>query len=165
MNDPYAVARTLLFFKVVTDRMSSTRTDGLNEEALSWMPPGTRLPALVGGRVAGWVSVPKPSTKAIVTDEKALRAFVEERYPTEVETVTQVRASFMTALKESAKQHGGWVDSAGELIEIPGLTVEVADAYLRVDAEDDAFDAVMEALGAGELGEVGELLGLPAGGE
>lgn len=165
MNDAYAIARTLLCFKVVTDRMSSTRKDGLNEEALSWMPPGTRLPALVGGRVAGWVSVPKPSVKAIVTDEKALQAFVEERFPTEIETVTRIRESFVTALKESAKRHGGWVDGAGEVVEIPGLKVEVGAAAPRVEAEEDAFDAVMEALNSGDLADVGALLGLPAGGE
>jgi hypothetical protein len=165
VNDPYAIARTLTCFKVFTDRMSKARTEGLNEEALSWMPPGTRLPALVGGRVAGWVSVPKPSVKAIVTDEKALQAFVEEHCPTEIETVTRVRESFIAALKESAKQHGGWVNGDGEVIEVPGLKVEIGDPSPRVEAAEDAFEAVMEALNAGELGGVGDLLGLPARGE
>lgn len=163
----YSLARTLLLIKVFTDEMNRRRKTDLAPVAGDLMPAGTRLPVLIDGKHAGWVSMPKPSTRASVTDERKLLAFVEERFGSEVETVKQVRPKFVELLKKCAKDHGGWVDASagGEIIPIPGITVEVGEASPRTEAADGAFQIIAEALADGVLGEVQALLALPAGGE
>ena len=164
MNDAYAIAQTMLLFKVLTDRMAKVRKESLNEDAASWMPAGTRLPVLIGGRQAGWVSMPKPRTTTSVADEKELTAFVEKRFPGEVETVstTRIRPAFVTALKAAFEDDGGWVDEAtGEVVEIPGLKSTIGDPIPRVEADTDAFEVVLDAMRTGELGDVNDLLALP----
>lgn len=165
MSDPYALARTLLVFKVLTDRMNELRRGDLMDEAAKVMPPGTRLPVLVGDEHAGWVQMPKPTTSVTVTDESALRAFVTERFPTEVETVTRVRPAFLEALKRAARDHNGWVDrDSGEVTPIPGIKVEAGTPSPRTSPGPDAYQAVLAAARRGELGNVAGLLELPAGG-
>ena len=164
----YSLARTLLLIKVFTDEMNRRRKTDLAPEASEIMPAGTRLPVLIAGKQAGWVSMPRPSTRASVTDERKLLAFVEERFGSEVEMVKQVRPKFVELLKKSAKDHGGWVDAGtgGEVIPIPGISVETGEASPRTEAADGAFQMIADALAEGALAEVRHILALPmAGGE
>lgn len=152
-GEPYSLARTLLLIKVFSDEMHRRRKEDLSAEAVRLMPPGTRLPVIIDGRNVGWVSMPKPTTKAVVTDERRLLAFVKERFPSEVQTVEQVRPAFLSALKASAKEHGGWLDN-GEIVTVPGLSVETEAPVPRATPEDGAFEAVIEARRSGELDEL-----------
>lgn len=165
-DDAYSLARTLLLIKVFTDEMNRRRRADLAPIASDLMPAGTRLPVLIDGKQAGWVSMPKPSTRASVSDEKKLQAFVEERFPSEIETVKRIRPKFVELLKASAKDHDGWLNAdSGEVIPIPGIKVEMGELSPRTESADDAFRIVAEAMAGGVLGEVKQLLALPAGGE
>lgn len=165
-DDAYSLARTLLLIKVFTDEMNRRRKNDLAPVAAGLMPAGTRLPVLIDGKQAGWVSMPKPSTRASVTDEAKLLAFVEERFPSEVATVKQVRPKFLELLKKAAKDHGGWIDvDSGEVVEIPGVSVEVGEASPRAESAVDAFQIIADAMAEGALAEVRQILAIPAGGE
>lgn len=161
----YSLARTLLLIKVFTDEMNRRRKTDLAPVAGELMPAGTRLPVLIDGKQAGWVSMPKPATKANVTDDKKLLAFVEDRFSSEVETVKQVRPKFLELLKKAAKDHGGWLDvDSGEVVPIPGITVETGEASPRTEAADGAFQMIADALAEGTLTEVRQILALPVAG-
>lgn len=161
----YSLARTLLLIKVFTDEMNRRRKADIAPEAAEIMPAGTRLPVLIDGKQAGWVSMPKPSTRASVTDERKLLAFVEERFSSEVEAVKQVRPKFLEMLKKAAKEHGGWLNvDGGEVVPIPGITVETGEASPRTEAADGAFQMIADALAEGTLTEVRQILALPAAG-
>jgi hypothetical protein len=165
-DDAYSLARSLLLIKVFTDEMNRRRRTDLAPIANDLMPAGTRLPVLIDGKQVGWVSMPKPSTRASVTDETKLQRFVEERFPSEIETVKRVRPKFVELLKTAAKDHDGWLNAdSGEVIPIPGISVEMGTASPRTESADDAFRIVAEAMAGGALDEVRQLLALPAGGE
>jgi hypothetical protein len=166
-DNAYSLARTLLLIKVFTDEMNRRRKTDLAPIASDLMPAGTRLPVLIEGKQAGWVSMPKPSTRASVTDEKKLQAFVEERFPSEIETVKRVRPKFVELLKTAAKDHDGWLNAdSGEVIPIPGIAVETGESSPRTEAADGAFQIIADALAEGTLTEVRQILALPmAGGE
>lgn len=162
----YSLARTLLLIKVFTDEMNRRRKADLAPVASDLMPAGTRLPVLIDGKQAGWVSMPKPSTRASVTDEKKLQAFVEERFPSEIETVKRVRPKFVELLKKAAKDHDGWLNvDSGEVIPIPGVSVETGEASPRTESADDAFQIIADAWAGGTLTEIRQILALPAGSE
>lgn len=165
-TDAYSLARTHLLIKLFTDEMNRRRKEDLAPEARDLMPVGTRLPVLIDGEHAGWVSMPNPYTKVSVTDEKKLLAFVEERFATEIVTVKQVRPKFLEVLKKAAKEDGGWIDAdSGEVVTIPGVAVDVGEATPRTEPADGAWALVATALAEGVLGEVQQILALPTGGE
>jgi hypothetical protein len=153
-----------MLIKVFTDEMNRRRKGGLADEATRLMPPGTRLPVLIGDQHIGWVSMPKASVKAEVTDERALLAFVQEQCPTEIETVQRIRPAFLEALKASVKEHGGWL-VRGEVVTVPGVTVRTGDLTPRTEPAKEAFAVVAAALKDGVLDEARGLLAIEGGEE
>ncbi|PKW15959.1 hypothetical protein [Saccharopolyspora spinosa] len=86
---------------------------------------GTLHPTLPDGTEIAAVTVPRSATKVVVTDERALAAWVAERYPTEVETVPVVRPAFLERLKDVSKAAGEPCAPDGTL-DVPGLEVVTA---------------------------------------
>ena len=143
------------------------RAEKLNGEALDEMTVGERLAVKFGGQVAAWLSLPKPATRASVSNKAAFTAWVEKHLPAEVETVKVVRPGTQTALLAAAKANGGkWLDTeTGEYVEIDGVTVGTGDPSPRVELTEDAAEAIGAAWRAGDI-DLAPLLALPAvGGE
>jgi hypothetical protein len=72
-------------------------------------------------RIPGVGTVPLALTQdsVTVTDEAAYTAWVADRHPTEVATVTTVRRAFDERLRKAAAKRGATCDEHGEVI--PGL--------------------------------------------
>lgn len=143
---------------------AAARKGPLNAEALEEMTTGERLAAAFGGRVAAWVSLPNPATRASVTSEARFLAWVKKNLPEGVETVERVRPETQKAFLESAKAHGGkWLNTeTGELVAIDGIKVEDGTPSPRVELTSDAAEIIGAAWRAGEI-DLGPMLALPAG--
>lgn len=144
---------------------AAARKGPLNAEALDEMTAGERLAATFGGQVAAWVSLPKPATRATVTNERAFRAWVKKHLPEGIETVEQVRPETQKAFLEAAKANDGkWLDTeSGEYVVIDGVTVGTADPSPRVELTGDAAEVIGAAWQAGMI-DLGPILALPAAG-
>jgi hypothetical protein len=142
---------------------TAARKGPLNAEALDEMTVGERVAAAFGGRVAAWVSLPKPAVRASVDNEARFLAWVKKHLPEGVETVEIVRPDTRKAFLEAAKANGGkWLDTeTGEFVEIDGVTVGISDPAPRVEMTPDAAEVIGEAWRAGFI-DVGEMLALPA---
>lgn len=103
-------------------RLAEQHREALAEQARAELAeqgtaPTWRMPGL------GVVTMPLSREAAVVADPAALLAWAAERYPTEVETIHQVRAAFQTTLLGRAVCDGDVVvdPATGEIV--PGLAV------------------------------------------
>lgn len=140
----------------LSKHFEGVRKNELNPEAAADLVVGERHAAKFGGKVAGWVSVPSPSTR--VTDKDRFLAWVKKHLPDEVEQVTvdRVRPGSERQLLELVKQHGGWPSETGEIIPVDGITT--ADPSPRVELNDDAGEILAAAYRAGALDLSGMLM-------
>lgn len=160
--DPMDLATRLGVLKFIADQVNQARKEDLGPEFVDTVAPGARLPVKIGDEVIGWVSVPKPTQKAVITSEAKFLAWAREHAPTEVVTVEQVRPSFAGLVLRSVKERGGWVDkSTGEYLPVPGVEVQTGDPYARAELGDGAEDAIRRAWRSGDL-NLGGLLALPS---
>lgn len=161
-TDPLALVARLGVLKYLSDRLNTARKEDLGPQAVAAFPVGSRLPVMIGGEHAGWLSIPQPRRTASVTNEARFLAWAKELFPTEVVKVEQVRSSFQANVLQSVKDRGGWVDKAtGELVDVPGVEVKDGDPYTKVDATEGMGDIIGRAWLAGEL-DLREMLALPA---
>ncbi|HLI36782.1 MAG TPA: hypothetical protein VKV80_05500 [Streptosporangiaceae bacterium] len=145
---------------------AAARKGPLNAEALGEMVTGERMAAVFGGRVAAWVSLPRPATRVRVVSEPAFRAWVKKHMPDEVVTVEQVREASQRAILDQAKANGGrWLNrETGEYVPVDGIEVAAGDPAPRVELTPDAAEVIGAAWRDGEI-DLGPMLALPAGGE
>ena len=150
------------FFAV---HFAAARKGPLNGEALEEMTVGERLAATFGGRVAAWVSLPKPAVRATVTEPRVFLAWMKQHFPAGVETIQQVRPETQKAFLEQAKASDGkWLnEETGEYVVIDGITVGVGDPSPRVELTPDAAEVIGVAWRAGDI-DLGPMLSLPAAG-
>lgn len=129
------------------------RADVLNAEALAELTVGERLAVKFGGQVAAWLSLPKPSQRAAVSNKITFTAWVKEHMPAEVETVEMVRPGTQAAILAAAKANGGkWLNpETGEMVEIRGITFGTGDPSPRVELTEDAAGAIGTAWRNGEI--------------
>jgi hypothetical protein len=137
------------------------RKEDLGARAAKEMTPGERLAVKFGGRLAAWVSMPQPATRATVKDKAKFLAWVKKELPDEVETVEQVREATQRQLLEMAKAGGRVNEETGEREPIPGVEVSTGDPSPRVDLDESAADVIGEAWRAGEI-DFGGMLALGA---
>lgn len=144
------LALQLAVIKVLGDLIKSARTaaDATADEVLE---PGDRIVATFpGGAKVATVSMTEGSVRSRVTDADKLAAWVAEKHPTEVETVTRVRSGYLKALQDRAKRDGAAVDpDTGEVI--PGLEVYAGDPHPSVRLAPDAVAIVADAWRTGTL--------------
>lgn len=161
MSDPMALARMLAVVSYLSGTLAAARKNELGPEAAAAIPVGSRLPVMLAGRNAGFVSVPKPAARPVVADEPRFRAWVKANRPDEIVITEQVRDSFTSAVLASVKARGGLLDKeAGEVIPVPGVEIKQSDPSPRVELEDDAAELIGAAWRSGEL-DLGTLLALP----
>ena len=86
-----SLPQRLALVKFLDTTLAALRKD-LLPQAAAEMPPGSRLPAMFGRRLAGWVTMPKPSQpSARVTSEAQLLAWATANYPEKIEYVPEVK--------------------------------------------------------------------------
>lgn len=160
-----SLAERLALVQFLTQMLASARADDLGPRAGAEMAAGERYAAKFGGTApAAWVSMPKPSARASVTSQAAFLAWCEERFPSEVETVRQVRPSFAAKMRQLVKERGGWINKdTGELIPVPGIEASEGEPAVRVELTEDAARIIGAAWAAGDIA-LGEVLALPAPG-
>lgn len=105
--------------------------------------PTWRIPGV------GTVPLALTSDSVDVTDPRAYLAWVRDRYPTEIETVVQVRPAFDKALREAAAKRGAACDDEGTVI--PGLTFRPGGAPRGVSIRPSADAKTTAARTAGEF--------------
>lgn len=103
------------------------------------------------GTSLGTVIKPRAARNWKVVDPEKFTAWVEELFPTEVETIVQVRTSWRDRVLEECKTRGGFAHKAtgGEVIIPPGVEVTVGSSTPRVNPSDEARALVMAALANG----------------
>lgn len=101
----------------VTDHRAALNAEASGEYEREGMAPTWRWPDL------GTIILPVSKETTVVADADALAKWCQQRYPTEVETLVQIRPAFQVALLQRTRGDGdGVVDMAtGELV--PGLAV------------------------------------------
>lgn len=160
--DPLTLATHLGVLKYLSDWLNATRKEELGPQAVKEFPVGSRVPVMIAGQHAGFLTIPQPRKTATVTSEAQFLAWVKKNHPTEVVTIPQVRPSFAELVLKSVKDRGGWVDKkTGELVQVPGVTSGEGDAYPMVKLSDGAEAIIAAAWLAGKL-DLGEMLALPA---
>lgn len=137
---------------------NEVRKGRLNPQAAQEWVTGERFAAKFGGEVAAWVSMPQPATR--VTSHAGLLAWVRKHLPDEIEMAPRVRPGTVTALIESVKEHGGWVNPDGEVIPVSGI--ETGDPAPRVEVDDRAAEVIRAAWRGGEI-DLPAVLALPGG--
>lgn len=180
----------LALVKFFTESLAALRAGDLLPQAAAEMPSGARLPVMFGGKLAGWVTMPKPSQKAAyVSDPAKLLAWAQKQYPghvSDAETVIvtprvleilreqlpgaiasepEVDKQWVSDITDALKKRGFYVTAAGEkLTEVPGITLpDPAPPVPTVSLADDAAEVIGAAWLAGEI-PASEFLALPAGG-
>lgn len=165
MNGPTFRQRIALAQFFAT-HFATARKGPLNAEAVEEMTVGERLAATFGGRVAAWVSLPTPATRATVKSPAAFLAWMKANCPAGVETVEQVRPETQKAFLDEAKANGGkWLNKkTGEYVVIDGIEITTGDPSPRVELTDNAAEVIGEAWRAGNI-DLGPMLALPSGGD
>lgn len=130
MSELKDVARDLLVLAELTKRVKSADIT-LRSRYAELGDDGDRTAWKVDGQQVGGVQITAGAVRARVTDPRALLRWVQANHPTEVATEPVVRAAYLTALLDAAKQAGEPVDpTTGEAV--PGIAVEVGDPIVRV---------------------------------
>lgn len=122
------------------------------------LEPGEHVTAQLGdGTRVGKVRRNEQSVTAVVTDEPALKAWVEAHRPEEIVTTKTIRSSYLDYLKALVKQHGMAFDETTAEI-IPGIEAVEGSASFVVTPSPEG-----RALVKAKLAELaGGLLELPA---
>ncbi|TDD54538.1 hypothetical protein E1286_04935 [Nonomuraea terrae] len=145
------VALAEVVLKVMTERLKQAKANADAEIRTTALPGDRTNAVLPDGTVAGSVGQAKGRTSARVTDREKFAAWVEETYPSEVETVTTtaVRPAFEKAVLDVCKKAGHPVDVNG--FEVPGIEVGQGEPYTMTKVADGAEDAIAAAYQSGQL--------------
>lgn len=176
-------------WKWLDETLTALRKNQLLPQASDDMEPGERMAVKFGGRLAGWVTMPKPSQRsAVVSDDKKLLAWVRKHYPEKIENPVEVKvdAGLIEFLQEHRPESlhvsertdpqwvsdicrgltdpGYYVTAQGEkLTEVPGIEIpEASPSVPRVSLEKDAAVVIRQAWAAGDI-DLRGMLALPAG--
>jgi hypothetical protein len=152
-----SLAQRFAVAEFIAKHFAGIRKNELTPEANENMAPGERHAAKFAGKIAAWVSVPKPAVR--VQDKDALLTWCRKHLPMAIETVEQVRPDTAKALAEQVRKFGGWPDpETGEVVPVDGIGT--GDPSPRVELTSDAEAAIAAAWRAGDI-HPGLLLALP----
>jgi hypothetical protein len=182
------LAQKLLVWKWLDSTLSALREDDLLPQAGEQMPPGSRIPVMFGRRLAGWISMPRPSqSSARVVSEAQLLAWAQVHYPEKIEHPVEVKVDaglieFLQEHRPESLNTGTRVDPqwtadickalAGQgfyttlhgekLTKVPGIKVpEAAPSVPHVYPDEAAGEIIRQVWADGSL-DFRELLSLPA---
>jgi len=146
-----SLRESLALAAYLAKHIETFRKEDLGARAAGEMTPGERLAVKFGGRLAAWVSMPQPATRATVKNRALFLAWVEKELPDEVETIKQVRPATERQLLDMAKVGGRVNEETGEREPIPGIEVSTGDPSPRVELDDSAAEVIGGAWRAGEI--------------
>lgn len=187
MSDGLSVVQELALWKLITETLNKRRDKAMVPRSREEMASGERFAAKFGGKVAAWVSMPKPTQKsAYVKDAAKLLAWARREHPGHLadtveiiqtpELIAHLAEHFPQALKPGFEVDPHWVSDLckalaspegryetadGEVLtEVPGIEVpEPAGPVPSVTLTRDALAIVREAWPSIR---VGDLLAIPA---
>lgn len=182
------LAQRFALWKWLDETVAALRKKELLPQADAEMPPGSRLPAMFGGQLAAWASMPQPAQRAaFVKDGAKLLAWARKQYPGKIEYPAEVKvdAGLIEFLQEHRPESlstservdpqwaadichgltdpGYYVTAAGEkLTEVPGIDVpEASPSVPRVNLEPGAAEVIGQAWADGLI-DLRGMLALPA---
>lgn len=183
-----SLAEKLALWKYLDAALSALHKKDLVPTAQDQMVPTQREPVKFGGRLAGWVTLPKPRQgSAYIKDAAKLLAWAKVNYPAKVENPVEVKldAGLIEFLQEHRPQslhvaervdpqwtddirgalteQGYYITATGEkLTEVPGIEVpEPAPSSPQVRLESNAGEVIAAAWPEIQHG-LREVLALPA---
>lgn len=98
----------------------------------------------------GTVSKAKGAKRWTITDTEKFTAWVEEHFPTEIETTIKVRDSFLRRVLDGCKGDQGFpMPATGEVVTPAGMEFTAGNPQVRVNTSDEAEQIVLAALASG----------------
>lgn len=133
------------------------------KEATGTRQVGAELP---DGTLVAKVTLVTPAPAAVVTDAKALLAWMRDHHPEQIASrlVVEVRPAFLDGLLKEMTAAGvpRWCDKeTGELHQVPGVEMQGRAAYQRMTFEKAGKAAIAEAWRTGRLQVPGLMPELP----
>lgn len=147
-------ATRLLALRVVKDWVAAEEGD-LRTSVTDALVVGERVPGVLDpsdpDSLLGFVQKIKGRESWAVTDPEAFLAWVQQVAPTEVVTVKKVRESFISAVLNDCKSHGGWISPDGELLHPDGADARVGEPTITVKPTAEADTLIRQALASRRL--------------
>lgn len=146
MNDETrsAAARALVW--QIVEQAAKARKDEAKAQ-LSTLEPGDSIAARLNGQPLGKATLTAGRARLVVTDEAALLSWLKQQHPTEV--VESPNPAYLKALEARAKEVGGVIDNAGEVV--PGVELQAGEPYVSVRKDKDAPLLVAQMLSSGQI--------------
>lgn len=142
MSDPLA---QLALCKWLRDRIREWEASA---KAELQMLPGERKAAVINGHNLGYVTLANGRKSVSVDDETAFLAWIEARWPSEVEKT--VRPAFRKKMLDLALKRGALIDGDGVVCE--AVSVRQGDPYPLPQLSDDADIYISDLLNRGRIG-------------
>jgi hypothetical protein len=153
MGDARQAAIRVAALKALDDKVSEAY-ERARVDALASLSPGDRLHAvLADGADIGTVWVEGRGPKPKVLNPAALLRWVKDNHPDEVETIEQVRESFLGVLLSRAENVDGEAVDAKTGEFLPGVVFKPGISFTKTSQTHDQVAAFTSALWAGELAD------------
>lgn len=150
-------ATRLLAIRVMKDWIADEERK-LREDMAAGLMVGERVPGALDPAdpetLLGFVQLTKGRESVSVTDREAFTEWVAEHCPGEIVTVPareDVRGSFISAVTDAVKKHGGWITADGELVPVDGVEATHGAPVLTVKTTAEADGLIAAALAARRL--------------
>lgn len=157
MTAPRDLATRLLAVKVVKEWLAKEERE-LRDGLAAGLMVGERVPGALDpadeDTLLGFVQLTKGRESVSVTDREAFTEWVAEHCPSEIVAVPareDVRASFVAAVTDAVKKHGGWISPDGELVPVDGVECTHGAPILTVKATAEADVLVRDAIASRRL--------------
>ena len=113
------------------------------------VPVGETVAGRWDGQIIAKATMAKGKKRLVVTDDRALLAWVKEHHPTEV--VEAVNPAYIKTIEAKAISEGlgAVIDSQG--VVIPGVEVQTSDPTVSVRREPGAEEIIAELFAAGRV--------------
>lgn len=143
IHDDRIMAGRATFLHWLSSEVAAAKTD-VRSAIEPRLEAGERIRAeLPDGTVIGAVAIGKAAETPVVTDERALLAWVKANRPTEV--VESVNSAYVEVLKRQAKAHGyAYANETGEVI--PGIGLRESSPSYRPTVDKDLIPLLRQRL-------------------
>jgi len=151
------LAARILAVKVVRDWLAKEERD-LRDGLAAGLKVGEAVSGYIDeddeDTLLGFARLTKGRESVSVTDRDAFLEWVAEHAPGEIVTIPakeDVRSSFVAAVTDAVKKHGGWISPDGELVTVDGVEHTQGSPILTVKATAEADGLVADALASRRL--------------
>lgn len=113
------------------------------------VPVGETVAGRWGDQIIAKATMAKGKKKLVVTDDRALLAWVKEHHPTEI--VEAVNSAYLKTIEAKAISEGLGAVIDGQGVVIPGVEIRTSDPTISVRRESGADDIIAELFAAGRV--------------